>query len=62
MNKKVILGLIVVIIVALGVGGYFILNGKNNEVSGDLSDKKVLVVYYSATGSTEMLRRRLLKN
>ena len=61
MNKKVIIGLIVVIIVALGVGGYFILNGKNNEVSGDLSDKKVLVVYYSATGSTENVAKKIAK-
>lgn len=61
MNKKVIIGLIVVIIVALGVGGYFILNGKNNEVSGDLSNKKVLVVYYSATGSTENVAKKIAK-
>lgn len=61
MNKKVIIGLIVVIIVALGVGGHFILNGKNNEVSGDFSDKKVLVVYYSATGSTENVAKKIAK-
>ena len=37
-------------------------NSKNNEVYSNLSDKKILVVYYSATGSTENVAKIISKN
>lgn len=78
MNKKAIISLVIVIaVVAVGIGGYFLLskndntkekdntsvNENNNENGTKLSsDGKVLVVYYSATGSTEKVAKELSKN
>lgn len=73
MNKNVIIAIAVIIIVALmGIGGYILLSnndeGKNKEMNNS-SDKaaltsngKVLVVYYSATGSTKSVAEKIASN
>lgn len=68
MNKKIIFGIILIVIV-LGIGGYFMIYNKNNsndnkdnnDVKVD-TNNKVLVVYYSASGSTERVAREIANN
>lgn len=99
MNKKLIIGIIIVIVAVLAVGGYFLFIDKdnkneqnsstnnnaneknttndekenneskeenNNEDEKDNKDKsslgKVLVVYYSASGSTKKVAEQISKN
>ena len=67
MNKKIIIGIVVVIVVVIiGVLGYFILNNGNQRENDDkvkvTSDEKVLVVYYSANGSTKKVAEEIAKN
>lgn len=63
MNKKVI-GIILVVVVLL-IGGFMIFkfNSKSSVNKGNASvGKKVLVVYYSATGSTEKVAKKIADN
>ena len=57
MNKKVIIEVVVVLIIAaLGVEGYFLLSGNDeagNDNNADVSGGNTLVVYFSAQGHTE---------
>ncbi len=77
MNKKVIIGFIAIIVIAIGLGGYFLLNHKTNEIENNLdvnenneiednttstSYGKTLVVYYSATGSTKKVAEEIAEN
>ncbi len=92
MNKKGIIGIIAILIIAVivGVGGYFLLNrndkakekttnnpaiNENNKVDNEKQDDKVnkdditnssngkiLVVYYSASGSTKKVAEEISKN
>ncbi len=92
MNKKIIIGILIVfVIVIVGIGGYFLLNNNNktnesentstnnptvNESTPDdneeqdgasndtdtLSNGKTLVVYYSASGSTEKVAKEIAQN
>ena len=90
MNKKIIIGVLTVIVIAIvGVGGYFLLNNndktkenentstnnpivnepvennKEEDVSNDTdtsSSGKTLVVYYSASGSTEKVAKEIAQN
>ena len=90
MNKKIIIGVLTVIVIAIvGVGGYFLLNNndktkengkgstndpivnepaldnKEEDVSNDTdtsSNGKTLVVYYSASGSTEKVAKEIAQN
>ena len=67
MNRKIIIGIVVVIVVVIiGVLGYFILNNGNQRENDDkvkvTSDGKILVVYYSATGSTKKVAEEIAKN
>ena len=60
MKKKVIIGLILVIVLAsLGIGIFFLLNKRNKAT---ISDGKTLVVYYSATGSTKSVALKIAEN
>lgn len=75
MNKKIIIGVLVVIIIAIAVTfGYFFFNNKNtldsnlssnsttendNKVT---SNGKILVVYYSASGSTKKVAEEIAQN
>lgn len=63
MNKKV-LGIILIIVVLI-IGGFMIFkfNNKSSVNKGNASvGKKVLVVYYSATGSTEKVAKKIADN
>ncbi len=74
MNNKVIIGIIaVIIILGLVVGVYLFGKNKqkenNDNVISDndnenttLTDKKILVAYYSATGSTERVAKEIANN
>lgn len=92
MNKKIIIGIVAVILIAIvGVGGYFLLGNNdrtkenentstNNPVVNESSDNdkqddetdkdntnppskgKILVVYYSASGSTKKVADQIAKN
>lgn len=77
MDKKIIIGFIIIIAIAIvGFGGYYLLNnnktndgGNDTNVNGDKNqnkettvDDKVLVVYYSATGSTEKVAKQIAEN
>lgn len=77
MNKKIIALVIALIVIALGIGGFMLLNHKeeasNNNTSNNnqsvneneeqednnapISDNKVLVLYFSATGTTERIAK-----
>ena len=68
MNKKIIIGIVIVIIlVVLGIGGYYLMSNNNKDTiinnKGKDSDigtnKRILVVYYSATGSTERVAKEM---
>lgn len=66
MNKKmVILVIVIILVLILGIGGYYMLNNKNNNEDNsnvDITNKKVLVVYYSATGSTKRVAEEIANN
>ena len=77
MNKNVILGILAVcLIIILGFGGYKMFENKktannsndsfiednNANESNNLSNKKILVVYYSATGSTKKVAEKIANN
>ena len=85
MNKKVIIGIVaVLILVVLGIGGYYLLDKNNGNSNNNNSDTvidngnsdsnrndndtnegvngKILVVYYSATGSTERVAKEIANN
>lgn len=66
MNKKmVILVIVIILVLILGIGGYYMLNNKNrNEDNSnvDITNKNVLVVYYSATGSTKRVAEEIANN
>lgn len=67
MNKKVLLGIgVILLVIILGVIVYLYSgNKKNNETNIDnniSSSNKVLVVYYSAQGHTEEVAKRIANN
>lgn len=64
MSRKIIIGLIIsIIIVSVSLVCYFIFNKeKANENNITSVNGKVLVVYYSATGSTKRVAEQLAKN
>lgn len=74
MNKKMIIGIIAIIIIGLGgILGYFFLNSAEQKENTDISsnkdgnitinsNKKALIAYYSATGSTKKVAEGLAKN
>lgn len=63
MNKKMIIGIVVVVIViVLAVLGYFIFNKNESNNGKIMSNGKILVVYYSATGSTKKVADEIAKN
>lgn len=77
MNKKVIILIVVIIVIAaLVIGGYFLFNksDKNNNKETSIandnngenpsisSNGKILVVYYSASGSTKKVAEQSSKN
>ena len=71
MNKKIIIGIIAIIIIGLGgTLGYFFLNSAKQKENTDISsnkdgnttidsNKKTLIVYYSATGSTKKVAEEI---
>ena len=72
MKKFIVIIILALVIVGLGVGGYYLLGNKNNQNNNEnnnqnnndnnLNDKKVLVVYYSATGSTKRVAQEIANN
>lgn len=75
MNRKVILGILVVcLIIILGFGGYkmfenkkstnndSLINDDNVDEPNNSSSKKILVAYYSATGSTKKVAEKIANN
>lgn len=71
MNKKIIIGIVIVIIlVVLGIGGYYLMSNNNKDTIINNKDKdsdiginkRILVVYYSATGSTERVAKKMANN
>lgn len=63
MKKKIIIAVILGVIL-LGVGAYLLLRGqsnkeKNNEIK---KDSKILVVYYSAQGHTDVVAKEIASN
>lgn len=63
MNKKIIVFIVFILIVVLGIGGYFIINNSNktepqNSISSTSqnevkTNKKIAIVYFSVTGTTK---------
>lgn len=78
MNKNLVIGIIIIIlIVALSLGSYLLLNSKDNKVNENTinnnndkydnnntnaTDKSILVVYYSAQGHTEDVAKKIANN
>ena len=65
MNKNLLTGIIlIVVLLIVVVGGYFILNADDKKDAADehLSEGKILVVYYSATGSTKKVATQIAEN
>ena len=78
MNKNVIIGIVVIVVaIALGVGGYFLLSDRNENTNVDDnnnasdngnnntdtgSTENILVVYFSATGNTEAVAESIAEN
>ena len=74
MNKKIIIGIVTIIIIVLSCTlGYSFLNSAKQKESTNISsnkdsnttidsNKKTLIVYYSATGSTKKVAEELAKN
>lgn len=61
MNKKVLVLIITVVLVVVGIGTYSLLSKKKSS-NVDISDGKVLVVYYSATNNTKGVAEKIAKN
>ena len=59
MNNKNIICIIIVILISLIIGGYFMLNNKDNKKD---TIKRGIVVYYSASGSTEKVAKEIANN
>lgn len=68
MNKKLIIGIIIVVVIVFAIAlGYVLLNNNKNIKDKNLSNNsaingKTLVVYYSATGSTKKVAEEVSKN
>ncbi len=62
MNKKIIGIIAVVLILIIGIVYFIKFNNKDKESYEDMTDKKVLVVYYSATGNTKRVAEYIAKN
>lgn len=70
MNKKVMIGLIVLILVLLGTCVYFMIESNKNNTGNNLNeipnvnigDSNTLVVYFSATGSTKRVALEIANN
>lgn len=78
MNKNVIIGIVVIVVaIALGVGGYFLLSDRNENTNVDDnnnasdngnnntdtgSTENILVVYFSATGNTDAVAESIAEN
>lgn len=72
MDKKVIAAIIIAFIIVVGIFGYSFINKQNisnNDYSKDnksnnkiTSNGKILVAYYSATGSTKKVAKEIAKN
>ena len=74
--KKVVMGIIAVIVIScVVVGGYYLFNGQNTKDNGTTikdnknnskdnisNGKKILVVYYSASGTTKKVAQEIASN
>lgn len=61
MNKKILISIIIVIII-IGIGTLFLMNKKKTYKEANISNGKVLVVYYSATNNTKGVAEKIAKN
>ena len=62
MNKKIIIVIIILIIIGL-ITGYFLLKNEKVESNNTIKNtKKILVAYYSTTGSTEKVAKEIANN
>lgn len=62
MNKKIIIVIIILIIIGL-ITGYFLLKNEKVESNNTIKNtQKILVAYYSATGSTEKVAKEIANN
>lgn len=62
MNKKIIIVIILLIIIGL-ITGYFLLKNEKAESNNTIKNtQKILVAYYSATGSTEKVAKEIANN
>lgn len=74
MNKKLVIGVIVIIIILLGIGGVYLFSMKddtkmsegviktNDGTDDNITNSKVLVVYYSAQSHTESVAKKIADN
>ena len=60
MNKKIIIGIVVILVVIGATLGIMSFKKKNND--NKITGSKVLVVYYSATGSTKKVAQSIANN
>lgn len=62
MNKKIVIGIIIaIIVVVVAVGGFAIYRNTNKE-NAKIGEGKTLVVYYSAQNHTETVAEKIAKN
>ena len=62
MNKKIVIGIIIaIIVVVVAVGGFAIYRNTNTE-NAKIGEGKTLVVYYSAQNHTEAVAEKIAKN
>ena len=63
MNKKIIIGIVVILVVIGATFGIMSFKNKNNKNNDNkITESKVLVVYYSATGSTKKVAQSIANN